>query len=46
VLFWVAPTRKLFDLFDGIDAMHPQTPVGVTALSAQHEVEFLPPPSQ
>jgi 5-methylphenazine-1-carboxylate 1-monooxygenase len=44
-MFWVTPTRKLFDLFVGIDALPEQTPDAVVALSAKHEVEFLPPPS-
>jgi quercetin dioxygenase-like cupin family protein len=43
-LFWVAPTRSLFELFQGIHALEPQTGETVAALSAQHEVEFLPPP--
>jgi uncharacterized RmlC-like cupin family protein len=44
-LFWVAPTRKLYDLFWGIHNMAEQNPDAVVALSAQHEVEFLPPPA-
>ncbi len=44
-LFWVTPTRRLFDLFRGIDALSPQTPEAVVGLSAQHEVHFLPPPT-
>jgi 2-polyprenyl-6-methoxyphenol hydroxylase-like FAD-dependent oxidoreductase/quercetin dioxygenase-like cupin family protein len=43
-VFWVTPTRKLYDLFAGIDAMAEQTPDEVVALSAEHEVDFLPPP--
>jgi quercetin dioxygenase-like cupin family protein len=46
VLFWVAPTRGLYELFVGIDALDPQTPEAVVALAAQHEVEFLPPPAE
>jgi quercetin dioxygenase-like cupin family protein len=42
-LFAVAPTRKLFDLFEAIHGLEEQTPEAVVALSAQHEVEFLPP---
>jgi uncharacterized RmlC-like cupin family protein len=42
-LFAVAPTRKLFDLFEAIHALKDQTPEAVVALAAQHEVEFLPP---
>lgn len=43
-IFWVTPTGKLYDLFVGIDAMSEQTPEEVVALSARHEVNFLPPP--
>jgi quercetin dioxygenase-like cupin family protein len=43
-LFWVAPTRSLFELFKGIHALEPQTGEAVAALAAQHEVNFLPPP--
>jgi mannose-6-phosphate isomerase-like protein (cupin superfamily) len=43
-LFWVSPTRKLYDLFCGIHAMKEQNPPDVVALSAKHEVDFLPPP--
>ncbi len=44
-LFWVTPTGQLYDLFVGIDAMQEQTPEAVVALSAQHDVTFLPPPA-
>jgi hypothetical protein len=44
-LFWVSPTRKLYDLFWGIHNMADQNPADVVALAAQHEVEFLPPPA-
>jgi 2-polyprenyl-6-methoxyphenol hydroxylase-like FAD-dependent oxidoreductase/uncharacterized RmlC-like cupin family protein len=43
-VFWVMPTRRLFDLFTAIDAMPEQAPDAVVALSARHEVDFLPPP--
>jgi quercetin dioxygenase-like cupin family protein len=43
-LFWVTPTRKLYDLFWGIHNMAEQEPGAVVELSARHEVEFLPPP--
>jgi quercetin dioxygenase-like cupin family protein len=43
-LFWVTPTRKLYDLFWGIHSMKEQNPPEVVALSAKHEVVFLPPP--
>jgi uncharacterized RmlC-like cupin family protein len=43
-LFWVTPTRKLYDLFWAIHSMKEQVPDEVVALSAKHEVVFLPPP--
>ncbi len=43
-LFWVAPTGRLYDLFAGIHDMAEQTPDAIVALSARHEVTFLPPP--
>ena len=43
-LFWVSPTRKLYDLFWAIHSMKEQVPEEVVVLSAKHEVEFLPPP--
>jgi len=43
-LFWVAPKRRLWDLFQGIHDLPEQTPEAVTAIAARHEVEFLPPP--
>jgi quercetin dioxygenase-like cupin family protein len=45
-LFWVSPTRKLYDLFWAIHGMKEQSPPEVVALSAKHEVEFLPPPPE
>lgn len=42
--FWVSPTRRLYDLFWGIHSLAEQTPDAVVALSAKHEVVFLPPP--
>ena len=42
--FWVAPARRLYDLFWAIHNMAEQTPAEVVALSAKHEVDFLPPP--
>ncbi|WP_439576188.1 cupin domain-containing protein [Phreatobacter sp.] len=42
--FWVAPTRRLYDLFWGIHSLAEQTPDAVVALAAKHEVVFLPPP--
>lgn len=43
-LFWVAPTGKLPELFWGIHNMAEQAPDEVVALSARHDVHFLPPP--
>jgi quercetin dioxygenase-like cupin family protein len=43
-LFWVTPTRKLYDLFWAIHSMKEQNPPDVVALSAKHEIVFLPPP--
>jgi quercetin dioxygenase-like cupin family protein len=43
-LFWVTPTRKLYDLFWAIHSMKEQKPDEVVALSAKHELLFLPPP--
>jgi len=43
-LFWVSPTRRLYDLFWAIHSMTEQNPAEVVALSARHEVDFLPPP--
>jgi quercetin dioxygenase-like cupin family protein len=43
-LFWVSPTRKLYDLFWAIHGMKEQSPPDVVALSARYEVMFLPPP--
>jgi quercetin dioxygenase-like cupin family protein len=45
-LFWVSPTRKLYDLFWAIHSMKEQNPPDVVALSAKHEVVFLPPPAE
>jgi quercetin dioxygenase-like cupin family protein len=44
--FWVSPTRKLYDLFWAIHSMKEQNPPDVVALSARHEVTFLPPPAE
>jgi branched-chain amino acid transport system ATP-binding protein len=45
-LFWVSPTRRLYDLFWAIHNMAEQTPAEVVALAAKHEVDFLPPPDE
>jgi quercetin dioxygenase-like cupin family protein len=42
-LFWVAPARKLRALFDKLHNL--SDPVEVVRISAQHEVNFLPPKS-
>lgn len=44
-LFWVSPTRKLYELFWAIHGMKEQTPADVTALAAKFEVLVLPPPA-
>ena len=41
-LFWVAPTRALWDLFVAIDGV--PDPAEIVRLASLHEVEFLPPP--
>lgn len=41
-LFWVSPTRRLFDLFQALHNV--PDPAEVMRISAQHEVHFLPPP--
>ena len=43
-VFWVAPTRRLFDLFTKIHNV--PDPQEVVRLAAEHEVDFLPPPAQ
>ena len=40
-LFWVSPAGKLEALFEKADGL--TDPTEVTALSAQHDVQFLPP---
>jgi len=45
-LFWVTPTRKLYDLFWGIHSMKEQVPDEVVALAARNEIIFLPPPPE
>ena len=44
VLFWVAPTGKLFELFQALHDMPEQEPVEMSRISAEHDVFFLPPP--
>jgi quercetin dioxygenase-like cupin family protein len=45
-LFWVSPTRRLYDLFWAIHSMKEQSPPEVVALAARHEIVFLPPPAE
>lgn len=46
-LFWVSPTRRLFDLFWALHNLGPNpNPAEVVAVSAAHEVDFLPPEDQ
>ncbi|KMK67933.1 cupin domain-containing protein [Puniceibacterium sp. IMCC21224] len=46
-LFWVAPSRRLYDLFWALHNLGPgANPADVVAVSAQHEVDFLPPPEE
>ena len=40
-IFWVSPTRKLWDLFQAINNV--ADPVEVVRIAGMHEVEFLPP---
>jgi uncharacterized RmlC-like cupin family protein len=42
-LFWVSPTRMLWQLFQAIDNV--TDPAEAIRLAAQHEVNFLPPPA-
>lgn len=41
-VFGVAPSRKIFDLFEALDGV--TDPAELVRLSAMHEVDFLPPP--
>ena len=46
-LFWVTPTARLYDLFWALHNLGPDAdPAEVVALSAKHEVDFLPPPGE
>jgi quercetin dioxygenase-like cupin family protein len=46
-LFWVTPTRRLYDLFWALHNLGPDAdPANVVAVSAEHEVDFLPPPEE
>ena len=41
-LFWVAPSRGLYDLFVRIDRV--ADPAEVVRIAAEHNIHFLPPP--
>ena len=41
-VFGVSPSRKIFELFGALDGV--TDPEELVRLSAQHEVNFLPPP--
>lgn len=46
-LFWVSPTRQLHDLFWALHSLGPTPdPADVVAISARHEIDFLPPPEE
>lgn len=45
-LFWVTPTRRLYDLFWQLHHMGEADPAEIVAMSARHEVDFLPPPEE
>jgi quercetin dioxygenase-like cupin family protein len=42
-LFWVAPARKLYDLFTKIDKL--TDPAEVVRIATSHNIHFLPPPA-
>lgn len=44
-VFWVTPAALLYDLFWALHNLGPEAdPAEVVAVSAKHEVDFLPPP--
>jgi uncharacterized RmlC-like cupin family protein len=45
-VFWVTPTRKLYELFWQLNNMAEASPDEIVAMSARHEVDFLPPPEE
>jgi len=45
-LFWVSPARRLYDLFWALHHMGQADPAEIVAVSAKHEVDFLPPPDK
>jgi quercetin dioxygenase-like cupin family protein len=42
-MFWVAPSRKLYDLFTQIDRK--TDPAEVVRIAAEYNIHFLPPPA-
>lgn len=44
-LFWVAPTGRLFELFQALHDMPEQIPDEVVRIAAGYDVFFLPPPA-
>jgi quercetin dioxygenase-like cupin family protein len=44
-LFWVAPTGRLFELFQALHDMPEQIPEEVVKIAARYDVDFLPPPA-
>ena len=45
-LFWVSPARRLYDLFWQLNNMADADPAEIVAVSAKHEIDFLPPPEE
>ena len=45
-LFWVTPARRLYDLFWQLNNMGEADPAEIVAMSAKHEIDFLPPPEE
>jgi quercetin dioxygenase-like cupin family protein len=43
-LFWVAPTGRLYELFQALHDMPEQIPEEVVRIAAEYDVFFLPPP--
>lgn len=42
-LFWVSPTRRLYELFTALNNV--PDPVEVVKIAAAHDIHFLPPPA-
>lgn len=42
-LFWVSPTRRLYDLFQALHNV--PDPAEVVKIAAAHDIHFLPPPA-